>query len=68
VPVTQPCPIGQIAPPGAVSADNCGCLPGFGGGKQGVRLQGGGGQHMGQHMSVGSEFALCDCCLFACIE
>lgn len=29
--VAQPCPPGQIAPPGAASAKNCACLPGYGG-------------------------------------
>ena len=28
--MAQPCPIGQVAPPDAVSAAECGCLPGFG--------------------------------------
>jgi hypothetical protein len=31
VPVAQPCPVGQIAPPSAVSAEHCACVPGFGG-------------------------------------
>jgi hypothetical protein len=31
VPESQTCPIGQIAPPDAVSAEQCGCLPGYGG-------------------------------------
>lgn len=35
VPAAQPCPIGQIAPPNAVSAEQCACLPGYGGGCMG---------------------------------
>lgn len=31
VPESQKCPIGQIAPPDAVSPEQCGCLPGYGG-------------------------------------
>lgn len=30
-PLPQACPAGQEAPPGAVSAQLCGCLPGYGG-------------------------------------
>jgi hypothetical protein len=31
VPASQPCPVGQVAPYGAVSSDQCVCLPGHGG-------------------------------------
>lgn len=31
VPAAQECPVGQLAPLGAVSKDECGCLPGHGG-------------------------------------
>lgn len=29
--IEQPCPVGQVAPPDAVSAAQCGCMAGFGG-------------------------------------
>lgn len=32
VPAAQECPVGQLAPLGAVSRQECGCLPGHGGG------------------------------------
>jgi len=32
LPLSQPCPVGQIAPPDAVSPRQCGCAPGHGGG------------------------------------
>lgn len=31
VPAAQECPVGQLAPLGAVSKEECGCLPGHGG-------------------------------------
>lgn len=31
VPVAQECPVGQVAPPDAVSKEQCGCYPGYGG-------------------------------------
>lgn len=53
-PVAQKCPPGQMAPVDAVSAEQCGCLPGFGGALQEVTW------HSAQH-GLGLRILGCNC-------
>lgn len=65
VPEAQACPVGQIAPPDAVSEELCGCLPGYGGERLSVEmggyLLGRSGQLFMRAVSDGSAGCCCCC-------